>query len=150
MILPPRELLFRLVFWIAAFGWAVWKLGDLATHELVVPDLLMPPPEHMPPPAPRVRTLPITPGPPRADAADVADPALAATTLRDVAPALRACGVHGMVGVRLGERGLAEAWVRDLGAPLDDAGASCAARALDAGTWPAGRLEFEVEERVSP
>lgn len=155
MVLPPRELMFRLVFWAAVFGWAVWKMQDLRTGDLVVPEMLAGPPA--PTAAPVVSVPPpATRAPVEGAAPDVVDPEAAFTTMEAALRGAAGCHVVGTLGVRLGPDGLAEAWVRN-GAvpvgddtdPLDATALACLSDALWALGWPRTTLGFEIERDVT-
>ncbi len=151
MVLPPRELLIRLLFWGAVLAWAVWKIRDLSTGTFAVPELLAPPPAV---PAGPVPILPPTPpttpegAAPVGSAPDLVDPEAAVAAMDAAMRAASGCGVHGTIGVRLGEGGLAEAWIEPAGSPPDAAAAGCLAAALWTPTWPRTTLGFEMERAI--
>lgn len=144
MVLPPRELLVRLVLWGAVFGWAVFKIRDLGSGAVAVPELLSGPP---PAAAPAPVRVPL----PRPDDLPAATPAApapegelaAAVAARDAALATAAtCGLSGELGVAVGPAGIASAWFVEVpsapppASPSAD-GHACAARAAWSAPWPA-------------
>ena len=175
MILPPRELLPRLLVWSGLFVWALWRMHQASTLDVLGPDILGAgvPDAGNPGSAPAAASVPrvlalLNPAPaPLALSTgsplpDVMDPEAALNAVAAAASSAQSCGSNrtfGTLGVRLGPSGLASAWVTDgwvtLGDdadPLDGAGAvsvaaaACVATAVWAVEWPRTRLEFEMEQ----
>jgi len=147
VVLPPRELLFRLVLWTAVFVWAIWKMQDFAMQDVAVPDFLGLPlvatePVAIPLPAPAA-----SPGEPPAD---LVDPAAAVAAMDAVAKAGAACGVAGELTVTLGPAGPVAAFLDAKGAPVDAAALACLGTAVSAGAWPRSALTFELSGALSP
>ncbi|MFZ5479901.1 MAG: hypothetical protein ACOZNI_24265 [Myxococcota bacterium] len=127
MVLPPKELAWRLIVWSLVFGWAVWKMRDLKMEDVA------------PPPVGAVDVTLVSREPAKGAAPAVVD-VEAATRAMDAAIAgARACGAGGTIAVRLDAGGLAEAHLRGTG------DVACVTRAVTEQAWPATAQGFEME-----
>jgi hypothetical protein len=127
VVLPPKELAWRLVVWTLLFGWAVWKMRDLAVDD-VAPTIVQP-----------VDVVLIERAPMTGDAPAVVDVEAAARAMDAAAEAARACGAGGILAIRLDAGGLAEAHLRGAG------DVDCVRAAVTAPAWPATAQGFEME-----
>lgn len=150
MVLPPRELLFRLVFWGGVFVWAIWKIQDFSMRDVAVPDFLgMPLVTTGPVELPRPEGLTPAAADDDGDAAhdaglDLVDPAAAVATMDATLSAAAPCGSAGELTVTLGTEGLVVATIDTRGVELDANASACLARAVWGATWPRSAVAFEL------
>ena len=142
MILPPRTLFVRLVFWIVVFGWAVWKMQDMGETAITGVSLLD---------TPEVDTVLLpsrTPAAPTGDAPDIVDPAAALSAMEQALTAAGPCGVRGRLVVTLGAAGLEHADIRGVAIGADrqvEVATRCVADAVWGAPWPRTKQGFELE-----
>lgn len=142
----PKATAFRLVLWCVLLAWAAWKIKT-SKEGATIPDATDAPPAV----AERVLQRPdAEPGAPAATAGPTSaliDPEALQEGLEHAADEGRACGVRGgVLTVTVGPGGLARATLRG---DIADGPASCLARAVWAGAWPAGVGEMEAEVEIS-
>lgn len=126
MILPPRQLFWRLLLWSGLLVWAVWKMRatDVPVDVPVEADGLL--------------VLPAAVEDPAAPAMVDIEAALRAMDAAE--QAARACR-GGVLSVTLGRSGLTEARLRG-------GDAACVTTAVTGVTWPSARQAFEMERAV--
>jgi hypothetical protein len=149
MILPPRQLFFRLVLWSAILVWAVWKMRQHSVNDIFG---IAPPPESaaetvaapdpvaLPSPAPRAL--------PAGEAPATVDIEAAIAAMDATETAAQACGGVGTLIVELDATGLAQATFSP--DPKDPAQITCLAAAVWGRTWPRTTQGFEMVRPVAP
>src|SRR4051812_29788193 len=99
MILPPRQLLVRLVLWSAILVWAVWKMRQTSVNDLF--GIAPPPDEVVAAPEPVALPRPAPPAPLTGDAPATVDVQAAIATMDATEAAVLPCGAVGTLVVEL-------------------------------------------------